>query len=285
MTRPTGFRVIAGFGVAIALAGPGRTAAQRPNPVPDLLARAAAYLTDYEAKFSAVVSEERYTQDSSVWVGIAAASRHRTTRSDVIVINAGPSAWIAFRDVFEVDGKLVRDRDERLQKLFLETPGQAMVQAKRIMDESARYNLGGLQRNVNVPTMALTYLRAANQPRSGFALDGHENVNRIPAAVLTFSEIGVPTVIQSASQNLPASGRFWIEPASGRVLKTELSVRTRTLQAKITVTYAAGAKVDLWVPATMKEDYRTPRGEHITAEARYANFRQFVVLVSDHIKR
>ena len=75
------------------------------------------------------MSEEHYTQSLTRGIGaISTLRQHRTTRSDVIFTNVGESA-VAFRDVFEVDDKPVRDRDQRLQRLFTNQPNQALTQA------------------------------------------------------------------------------------------------------------------------------------------------------------
>ena len=59
-------------------------------------------------------------------------------RSDVLVIANQATGWVVFRDVFEVDGKAQRDRDERLMKLFLKPDADTFRQAQRIAEESAR---------------------------------------------------------------------------------------------------------------------------------------------------
>jgi hypothetical protein len=250
--------------------------AQRPAlTVADLLMRAGAYLAEYETKFSAVVSEEHYLQSSD-------RGREVTTArllSDVIILIVAQDEWIAFRDVFKVNGSSVRDHDKRLEQLFLQSPSGAMAEAQRIMNESARYNVGTLRRNINVPTMALTYLRGPNQARSVFRRDGTDVVDGISAAVLAFKEQLKPTVIRSATRDLPATGRFWIDETSGRVLKSELDVRAESSAVKIVVTYGPAPNVDLWAPVSMKENYATTAGERIAGQATYSNFRQFVVTV------
>ena len=47
--------------------------------------------------------------------------------------------WVGYRDTFEVDGKPVRDRDERLERLLSDG---AVGQAARIAEQNARFNLG-----------------------------------------------------------------------------------------------------------------------------------------------
>lgn len=262
---------------------PTRAAVQQPD-VAALLARSAAYLEAYEKAFSVVVSEETYSQELEIEPRISTRPgvdqtirQERTLRSDVLQTSIGQSEWVAFRDVYEVDGQAVRDRDARLQKLFLDTPAHALEQARRIVAESARFNLGTLRRDINVPTMALTYLRESNQPRSAFTVAGPKDVGGVPAVILEFKERAKPTIIRSQDTDLPATGHFWIEPESGRVLKSEISIADRRSAAKITVTYGAVPKLTVWAPILMIEDYTGP--EIIRAKATYANFRQFTVSV------
>lgn len=264
--------------MAIALV---QVSAQKPD-VGALLTKSASYLAGYEKAFSVVVAEESYLQTVVTVAGGAATRRHRTLRSDVLQTSVGQDAWLAFRDVFEVDGQPVRDRDTRLQKLFLDAPAEAVVQGRRIADESARYNIGSLQRNINVPTMALTYLRGANQARSAFKDAGRQSVDGVDAVVLTFVEKAKPTIVRSGTRDLPATGRFWIEPESGRVLKTEVAIAGAGSPAKVTVTYGPVPKLTTWAPVFMKEDY--DGRETIHAEATYSNFRQFSVAVAEKIK-
>jgi hypothetical protein len=268
---------------------PPRADVQQPEAA-GLLARAAAYLESYEKAFSVVVSEETYTQELQIDprlttrpVGVDQTVRkERTLRSDVLQTSIGQQEWMAFRDVYEVDGQAVRDHDTRLQKLFLDTPSQAVEQARRIVAESARFNLGTLRRDINVPTMALTYLRASNQPRSVFTVAGRKDVGGVPATILEFKEIATPTIIRTPGADLPATGRFWIDSASGRVLKSEISIADRRAAAKITVTYGSVPKLTLWVPIVMIEEYTG--AETISAKATYSRFRQFNVSVGQVIK-
>ncbi len=271
--------------VIVALSIPTTHAAVQQPDAATLLARAAAYLDSYERAFSVVVAEETYVQELQIDARPTTRSygmdqtvrKERTLRSDVLQTSIGQREWVAFRDVYDVDGKVVRDRDTRLQKLFVDTPAQALEQARRIVAESARFNLGTLRRDINVPTMALTYLRGSNQSRSAFTVGGRKDVGGVPAVILDFKERSKPTIIRAADADLPATGHFWIDPDTGRVLKSEVSVADRRSSAKITVTYGAVPKLTVWAPILMIEEYTGP--ETIRAQATYSNFRQFAVSV------
>ena len=134
--------------------------------------------------------------------------------------------WHGFRDVLEVDGDRVRDRDERLLRLFTsQTPG-ALEQGRRIVDEGARYNLGPIVRNFNMPTMALELLQAANQPRFLFEQRGVEREAQRVLWKIDFTERARPTVIRTlAGADVPARGTIWVEPDTGAVFKTRLEIR------------------------------------------------------------
>ena len=97
---------------------------------------------------------------------------HRTLRSDLLLVHpVGADAWMQFRDVTEVDGKKLKDRNDRLARLFLEPSRNTAAQSRRIMDESARYNIGDIERNINLPVLALAVLDRRMQPGFRFALE------------------------------------------------------------------------------------------------------------------
>src|SRR2546425_12077582 len=144
--------------------------AAQPDPRPTidtLLQRAASYVSDFEARFSNVVAEEHYLQRAPSRLrsmsGIPILV-HRDLKSDFLYVKVpGDDTWIPFRDVFEVDGRPVRDRQERLTALFLQPPALAVDQAKQIPNESARYNIGEVLRALNGPGLRLEGLRLPHQ--------------------------------------------------------------------------------------------------------------------------
>ena len=152
------------------------------TPLQTLIERAGAYVDVFEQTLSSLVAEERYVQLVKLWVGDPPtpgqepeliwkagkgeqrsrsaynAIRRRQLVSDVLLVQPAGQTWIGYRDVAEVDGKQVRDRAIRIQKLFLSGTPDDRRQLQRIADESARHNLGSA-RNINVPTFPLQILR------------------------------------------------------------------------------------------------------------------------------
>jgi len=291
-------------------------AAQQEPALDVVLDRAGAYVMEFQRQFSGIVAEERYLQEVKA-VGRGSPCDGRGTpvamracfeqltypirselRSDLLLVKAGtPAEWMQYRDVFEVDGQPVRDRTDRLTRLFLDPSASSAGQIARILDESARHNIGDVRRNVNVPILALTFLLPANQPRFKFkrtkehmpttvgAVSDAQGVFRVSTEVwaVQYEEVQRGTMIHTTRhKDLPSRGRFWIEPSSGRVLMTELVARNRDVRATIDVSYQSEPLLGLLVPIEMREWYDNMRtGSHAEAVATYGRFRQFQVNVDE----
>src|SRR5262249_59807420 len=107
------------------------------------------YVASYGEKASIVVCTERYAQDTS-----RSADDRRETRtltSDFAIVKADAiRGWLGFRDVLEVDGKPVADRDDRLVRVLMAAP-RRYDEARRLSDERPRYNIGPVQPTFHVP--------------------------------------------------------------------------------------------------------------------------------------
>jgi hypothetical protein len=218
----------------------------------ELLSHLASYLSNYEEAFSNIVCDEYYTQRARVGDGW----QTRQLRSEVALIRTKGDDWRLFRDVLSVDGIRVRDRDERLARLFADPGRNASGEAMRITEESARYNIGGVNRTLNVPTLALIFLRKDNQDRSSFTVASRGPQNGREIADLRFEEKRNSRIIYTTDR-AAASGRAWVDAADGSVHGTELRILTEGTLANIYVTYKRDEKLGLLVPDVMTETYRT----------------------------
>jgi VWFA-related protein len=243
-----------------------------------VLAAAAKYLAQYERDVSAIVAEETYVQR------IASSRESRTLRSDLLVILEEAAGWVSFRDVFEVDERAVRDRDQRLMNLFLRPNKDSIAQARRVVEESSRYNLnppgGGINRTINQPFMALKFLRAVNQARSTFRVE-RMSPDEAGLVRLAFQEFARPRLI-SSPDNAAAEGAFTVDPATGRVTASELAIQTGRTRIAIRVVFAEHPTLHLWLPSSMDESYTS--APPISGHATYSNFRQFRVDTETTIK-
>src|SRR4249920_771283 len=245
------------LGTALVLAAPPPPARVELETVLD---RAGWYLDYFVDEFENVVAEETYVQDSSqllasfspVSGGRGGAvqppspsdmlrARHRDMRSDFLLVKSRETdALVPFRDVIQVDGVLIRDREARLAKLFLSDLPDTMGRAERIREEGARYNLGNMRSTLGNPVLALGVLQQTYQPRFRFSLGKEDKSFGPGVAVVEYKEVASPAVIRGeAGRDLPSHGRLWVDVATGRVLKTELQVEQPAVRAVITTNFQA----------------------------------------------
>jgi VWFA-related protein len=248
----------------------------------EVMKHVGAYVEGYGDAASVLVGVEKYEQKSAT-IGrnraIVARNTRKLTSEVALVRNSSAiGGWLAFRDVIEVDGKPVNDRGTRLATLF---DGRLpdLEEAKRITDESTRFNLGGpVYRTFNVPTAMLFFFAPDNLRRFAFKTRGRESIGGADATVIDFHETATPTLVMNgAGRDVTSSGTLWIDPADGHVIKTRVTLKGyagSSSSAKVEVTYRHLTDVDMWVPASMQEEYSTNAGD-LTGEAEYVDFRRF----------
>jgi VWFA-related protein len=253
-----------------------------------LVAKAADYVAAYEREYSMLVAEETYTQNPR-------GGQQQQTRSDLLLVRLERvEGWVSFRDVFEVNGMAVRDRDDRLRRLFLDPTTQAQDQLKAIVAESTRYNIGRVERNINVPLFATGYLEARNLWRCQFKIAGTQDVGGVASTKVEYQEIGRPSRVQlNQTEDIFASGWFLIDPASGAITGSRL-IFTFVDDSRIefVVKYERDARLGLWVPVEMTEVmYQQPRTLNtreayiaVDSRAAYSKFRRFQVKTDTEVK-
>jgi hypothetical protein len=280
------------FGIAGALVVAVTNAAVAQTDVSALVDRASAYVESFQQKFGSVVAEERYEQklrripnptNTSVQQRGGGGPQETTLVSDFLLVEVQGEGWLPFRDVFERDGKPVRDREARLATIFLNGGRNAFEQARAVMDEGARYNIGNINRNINAPTLALAFLSERHRRRFEFRLGKRGDF--YPGVEIEFRETARPTfVATTGGRDLPVKGRFWISESDGTVLRTELDAVDTSVEAHITVTYEKDDGIGLFAPARMEERYRRPRDPmEVQGVATYSRFRRFQVSTTEEL--
>jgi hypothetical protein len=251
--------------------------------------RAVAYVGEFQQRFGSMVSEERYEQSVQEPSGFGPRSARPqfervTLVSDFLLVQVAGEGWTPFRDVFERNGVKLRDREERLAKLFLDGSSRpSFDQARQIMRESSRYNIGSVERTINVPTLALAFLTPEHRGRFRFEVLRRDD----EGTVVEFREVVKPTyVATTAGKDLPVTGRYWVDESTGAVRRSELDAVDTTVEAHIRVTYRFDEGLRLWVPGRMEERYKN---RYTTSEVRgvatYSRFRKFQVSTSEELSK
>jgi len=247
----------------------------------DVMRRVHAYVTVYEDhELSTVMAHERYHQQ---WLDNGTAlKRERTVLSDYVLLQLADEDWVAVRDVYEVDGEVVADRRARLRAIFSEPREQWRDLAMKTAKDNTRFNLGEYYRTVNLPTFCLRVLRPANRKRIAFEKIGEEQIDGTRTWIVAFRETKGPTFSATQSgKDIPARGRFWVEPDTGAVVRSEMilgGTPDLSERATITVTYRLEPSLGFRVPIEMQERYDNPRRKRadvVIAVATYSDFRRF----------
>jgi hypothetical protein len=250
------------------------------QPLVRLLQDAGAYVRSFEDHFALVISDEDYRQHATGQY--YPAPRNRRTQSEMLFFwmpDAG--TWLTVRNVQTADGRTVVDSQNRLQRVLGDNDAERLTRLRRLLDESARFNLGAIVRNFNYPTLVLSYLDPSVQSRFVFTVEGRERVNGVDAWKIAYEERARPTVIQQDGADRESRGAIWMTDRDGIVVRTRLELRLplRETISAIEVDYRRDAKLDMWVPARMHETYLHSRAmtiaESIDCVATYSNFRRF----------
>ena len=237
--------------------------------VPDIVVRASGYVDRFIQEFSNVVAEERYVQES------AYPHRRRELVSDFLLVTPpGSVGRYQFRDVRVVDGAAVRDRAERLTKLFLDAPADksvALARATAVARESERYNLSNIG-TLNQPLLAVGFLQSRYVNRFRFTVGRVEEYAGADVRYVAFQESARPTIVRIAGTHgdFASRGYFLIEEATGRVLRSEVDLGDGLPPPSIVTSFRFDEDLQMTVPVEMHD----PLGI-----ATYGKFRRFGVSV------
>jgi hypothetical protein len=279
----------------------------------DILVRAGNYVHQFQQDFSLVISEEDGVQNydprpgfqTGAWTQPITSSpgqatervnritdpheaRRRQIRSEMLVVRQG--GWLAVRNVLWIRDndatrtEVLADSKGRLDRLLKDTSAGQASRLRALAEESARFNLGRLYRNFNVPTLALQFLAPEFQGRFAFTVAGSEKVSGSPTVKVAFAERQPPTVITlNDKREVLSTGFLWVRESDGAVVRTRLAIKAPQtedgagIEASVDVDYRYETKLNMWVPRRMEEKYAEAAtgGERVDCLSTYSNYRRF----------
>ena len=250
MRKPVAVVLLAG----VLQFSPSPSAEQAPG-LPDLLKLAGDYHADYVNRISGVTLEENYQLIDVTGGKMQAATR---IASDVVFVNLNGGV-AALRDAFAVDTKALRERTPRITAL-LATPTASTKDWETVIQfpvQGAVYFALDLILKVNEPTFALRFISHGLQGDLKYSLDGRKKLNGVGTAGIRFEEPAAQDkkYLTGSRGNARASGRIWVDVATGAVHLTELWLDSKADTANITVKYAPNPAVNLILPTETTETY------------------------------
>ncbi|MBM3807834.1 MAG: hypothetical protein FJW22_06520 [Acidimicrobiia bacterium] len=263
-----------------------------------VLSSAMRYTMNYEQKFALLAAAEHYVQElqrppnpgsnlsrTNPGGGMQAggAVSQQIIKSDYLLVQLGMDGegWMPFRDTYEVKGRKLRNRDDRLLKLFTANDRGRFDKAAQYTSDATKHNLGNVARTINIPLLGMMLLHPRVNERFEFTDGGEENIGGRILRKAVYREAARPTLIKTTrGRDLALTGTIWIDPFSGTVMKTEMNAADPVVRCQVTVTFRRDEALDLFVPERMEEYYKASLGlDDILATATYTNFRK--VLRSD----
>jgi hypothetical protein len=239
----------------------------------DLLERASRYVQAYESNFFVLAMDEEYVQ----WLerptnpgtnlsrsnpgGGMVAPHHdsrQTVKADYLLIQAGAGrGWLPFRDVLRVNGKEVTFAEDRLLRLFKTGTPDAFDVATEVHEASRKHDIGNVKRTINIPMLGMMLLHPQVRERFTFRHEGDESLQGRYVERISYRESTRPTLVKTTrGKDLALTGRMWIEPTTGVVVKTEMIAADPIVRAQVTVTFRRDDELAMWVPQRMEEYYK-----------------------------
>lgn len=239
--------VSCGLGAVLAAVVCLDAAAPRQSPSLETLKELAArYLVTYAPRVSGVSLEEVYDLTE---VEVNRSIPPRRITSDLILVDL-PERLVALRDTFALDGTATRQKGPRIISLLTAATTASWNRAQELALDSAVKFLDRLVVRLSDPMLALQFVRTDRQSLSTWKLEGQKRIGGVQTVGLSFKEkegAGL-TYLLKTPDNASASGRIWMDPATGAIHQTELWSQSKSEISRTTVVYAREASLDLLLP-------------------------------------
>ena len=133
----------------------------------------------------------------------------QTIKSDFLLVQLGGDGegLMPFRDAYEVKGRKLRERDDRLLKLFTSNDKERFEKAAALSSDSAKHNLGNVARTINIPTLAMMFLHPRVNERFEFTDGGEETIGRPHPAEGDLQGSGAADADQDVARPRPGADR------------------------------------------------------------------------------
>ena len=247
--RPTLFLAALGMSFAV-VTSHAQVGNQPGSGFTTVLSSAMRYAMNYEQRFALLAAEEHYVQElmrppnpgdnlsqRNPGGGMRAGGQMnlQTIKSDYLLVQLGGDGegFMPFRDTYEVKGRKLRERNDRLLKLFTSQDKNRFEKAADINSDSAKHHLGNVARTINIPLLAMMFLHPRVNERFEFTDGGEENIGGRILRKAIYKEVARPTLIKTTrGRDVAMTGFIWIDPFNGTVMKTELNAPAQKPQRR-----------------------------------------------------
>ena len=285
------------FTVIVACASLAAPRAQDRISLDEVVTRASAAAVRFGTALQGIVARERYLQTVRPWKGSAPEGpaeaqplETRTLLSSLLLVHDAATPWQLHRDVVAVDDVAVADRDDRLAALFADPGVEPGRRLREITDDSARYNIGHITRNINVPTFPLLVVHPAYRERFRFDDRGRMQEDGVGVRLVAFREKGRPRIVRGDRfRDVELRGMLAIDERTGELVRAVIMPRAGDLRSLLQVSFARVAELPVRVPVRLWEWYWVhdvpERDRYVEGEATYDDFRRYTTAVGAPVVR
>jgi hypothetical protein len=222
---------------------------------------------------SNVVAEEALTQEFRL-----SAPKRRVLRSDFLLVRypGEEKLYLTFRDVLAVDGRPVRDQQERITKLFLEPFKDAVRRAGEIQRDGLRHSAPNGR--LADPLAAIAFLQADYHGNFRFSVG-----RSAPNWGTDVRELRLTQIVESSRQ-LPIQATAWVAEGSGRVVRTEMRTGRAPATRVTTTVFGSDRVLQIGVPLEMQDTFAFGVNDEFLGTAVYRNFRRFQVRADQELQ-
>jgi len=260
--------------------------AQTTPALPDILTSAAGYVVQYSTKLQALTADEVYLQMDESGGRIQSVRR---LNGDAVMIGLGDGVTYMFRDTYAIDTKPFHARSDRLLKLFTDPPPpprRGLQEAVEISESGLSYYLTRSLHTEDSPLQPLDLLRAKNQARLKYALDGVKTSAGVALATLKFSGDDASSILMTPP-GIPVTGKLTVEVGTGALRQSEVVVSNKAMTLRTTVEFTFDKALGLWVPKELVQRWEISSSaagmgelyDHGSYEthATYSNYKQVAI--------
>ena len=156
----------------------------------------------------------------------------RRLGSDILLLRLPSGDFYGFRDVAQVDGREVAERGERIRKLFLDD-AKDPDETRGVIEESARFNIGDIERNLNIPTLILPLLLShAPAGIERLELAALSETEDDGTCAVSFRETRGPYLVGTRhGRELPLGGTLYVTPEDGWLERVSIQAGRPAVEA------------------------------------------------------
>ena len=176
---------------------------------------------------------------------------------EVVLVGLDAGILYMFRDIYAIDTKPITPRTGRLLKLFTEPPAppaRSLQAAQNLTEGCFTWYVTKFLHTLDMPLLPLELLKAENQSKVTFKLDGVKTVNGAQVVMLKYTQAPTANLMRTTA-GVPVTGRLSIEMPSGTLRQSEVIVSNQAMTLRATVDYTFDKTLSLWLPQELSQRF------------------------------